>query len=95
MLNPKNSYLEVCRYFPRQPSSPIPKSLDFYNSAIYHPILIKFGTQPKKIMLNLKNTEAENWPTLSKMAATTILKSLGVLIISFLSCDFDDIWYTT
>jgi hypothetical protein len=68
MLNSKNTKPEVSRHFPRWPSPPFRKMLEFWYSAIYHAIWLKIATQPKKVMLNLKNTKPEvgchisRWP---------------------------------
>jgi hypothetical protein len=47
MLNPKNAKPEVSAIFQDGRRRYHRKSLKWSNSAIYHPILMKFGTQTK------------------------------------------------
>ena len=89
MLSPKIAKPEVCRHFTRWPTSPSWKSLKCYNSAVYHPILMKFGKQAKKNMQNPRNAKPEvcrhfpRWPP--------SWKSLNLLSVVHLSPDFEEI----
>jgi hypothetical protein len=57
MLSSRNAKPEVCRQFQRWPPPPSLKLLKCRKSAIYHPILIKFGTQAKKNLQSSTNTK--------------------------------------
>jgi hypothetical protein len=70
-LSSKNTSPTVRRHYPRWPPPPPPCciTLEGCISAIYDPILMKFGTQTKNNPLNPKNRITDCPTPLSKMAA--------------------------
>jgi hypothetical protein len=67
--------------------------MKFSYSAIYQPILMKFGTQTKENMLNPKILKPEV-PPFSKMTAAAVLKTIETVQFSHLATVFDESWYT-
>jgi hypothetical protein len=86
MLSSKNTTPTIRRHSPKWPSPPCRKILEGCISAIFDPILMKFGTQTDIAMLNPKRQHQrhfQRWPP-------PCCKTLK----GFISAKFDEIQYT-